>query len=82
MQPKKFPLPSMHIKVDDLIPATDAEKEYMVQMRPSSTFLKDGNNNRYKIYCIIAIRITAITSFATILSTVLSNILNSVLKLV
>ena len=42
MQPKKFPLPSMHIKVDDLIPATDAEKEYMVQMRPSSTFLKDG----------------------------------------
>ena len=42
MQKKKFPIPSMHINVDDLIPATDADKEYMVQMRPSSTFLKDG----------------------------------------
>lgn len=42
MQLKKFPLPSMHVNVDDFIPATDAEKEYMVQMRPSSTFFKDG----------------------------------------
>ncbi len=42
MQLKKFPFPSMHVDVDDFIPATDAEKEYMVQMRPSSTFFKDG----------------------------------------
>ena len=36
---KKF---TMHVDVDDLIPATDAEKEYIVQMRPSTTFFKDG----------------------------------------
>jgi len=42
MQKKKFPHLSMHVDVDDFIPATDAEKEYMVQMRPSSTFFKDG----------------------------------------
>ncbi len=41
MELKKFPF-SMHVDVDDFIPATDAEKEYMVQMRPSSTFFKDG----------------------------------------
>ncbi len=33
---------SMHVNVEDFIPATEAEKEYMVQMRPSSTFFKDG----------------------------------------
>ena len=33
---------SMHLDVDAFLPATDAEKEYMVQMRPSSTFFKDG----------------------------------------
>lgn len=33
---------SMHLDVDSFIPATNAEKEYMVQMRPSSTFFKDG----------------------------------------
>lgn len=33
---------SMHVNVDDFLPATAEEKEYMVQMRPSSTFLKDG----------------------------------------
>ena len=36
---KKF---TMHVDVDDFIPATDAEKEYIVQMRPSTTFFKDG----------------------------------------
>ena len=41
MELKKFPF-SMHVDMDDFIPATDAEKEYMVQMRPSSTFFKDG----------------------------------------
>lgn len=38
---KKNPL-SLHLNVEDFIPATDAEKEYMVQMRPSTTFFKDG----------------------------------------
>ncbi|MBQ6832620.1 MAG: ABC transporter permease [Oscillospiraceae bacterium] len=33
---------TMHVNVDDFLPATDAEKEYMVQMRPTSTFFKDG----------------------------------------
>lgn len=33
---------SLHVDLDDFIPATDEEKEYMVQMRPSSTFFKDG----------------------------------------
>lgn len=38
---KKFPL-TLHLNVDAFDPATDAEKEYMVQMRPSTTFFKDG----------------------------------------
>ena len=38
---KKNPL-TMHVNVDDFIPATGEEKEYMVQMRPSTTFFKDG----------------------------------------
>ena len=38
---KKKPF-SMHVDVDAFIPATEAEKEYMVQMRPPSTFFKDG----------------------------------------
>ncbi len=42
MEIKKTPKLSMHVKMDDFIPATDAEKEYMVQMRPSTTFFKDG----------------------------------------
>ncbi len=38
---KKFPF-SMHLNVDAFLPATEQEKEYMVQMRPASTFFKDG----------------------------------------
>ena len=41
MNTKKNPF-SLHVNLDDFIPATEAEKEYMVQMRPSSTFFKDG----------------------------------------
>jgi len=33
---------SMHVDVDAFLPASDEEKAYMVQMRPSSTFFKDG----------------------------------------
>jgi len=38
---EKKPL-SLHVDLEAFNPATDAEKEYMVQMRPSSTFFKDG----------------------------------------
>ena len=38
---KKNPL-SLQLDLEDFLPATDAEKEYMVQMRPSTTFFKDG----------------------------------------
>ncbi len=31
-----------HLDVEPFIPATDAEKAYMVRMRPPSTFFKDG----------------------------------------
>ena len=33
---------SMHVDLDAFIPATEDEKAYMVQMRPSSTFFRDG----------------------------------------
>ena len=33
---------SMHLDVDAFLPASAEEKAYMVQMRPSSTFFKDG----------------------------------------
>ena len=33
---------SMHVDVDDFIPATEEEKAYMVKMRPSTTFFRDG----------------------------------------
>lgn len=36
---KKF---NMHVDVEAFLPASDEEKAYMVQMRPSSTFFKDG----------------------------------------
>jgi len=38
---KKNPF-TLHVNMDDFIPATGEEKEYMVQMRPSTTFFKDG----------------------------------------
>ena len=38
---KKKPF-SFHVDLDAFTPATDEEKAYMVQMRPSSTFFKDG----------------------------------------
>lgn len=33
---------SMHLDTDAFMPASAEEKEYMVQMRPSSTFFRDG----------------------------------------
>ena len=53
----------MHVDVDAFVPATDAEKEYLVQMRPSSTFFKDGikrllKNKIATISLIVVILIT------------------------
>ncbi len=33
---------SLQVNMDNFLPASDKEKEYMVQMRPSTTFFKDG----------------------------------------
>ena len=42
---KKF---TMHVDLNSFIPATGEEKEYMVQMRPSSTFFRDGMKRPFK----------------------------------
>jgi oligopeptide transport system permease protein len=39
---KPFKAFSMHVDLDAFIPATEEDKKYMVQMRPSSTFFRDG----------------------------------------
>lgn len=54
---------SMQIDMDSFIPATDEEKEYMVQMRPSTTFFKDGMKRllRNKIATISMIVILLVT---------------------
>nr|MCR5537895.1 ABC transporter permease [Lachnospiraceae bacterium] len=68
---KKFPF-SMHVKVDDLLPASDEEKEYMVQMRPSSTFFKDGVKRllKNKVATVSFFIIVIITLSAVILPAV------------
>ena len=57
---KKF---TMHVDVDSFIPATDEEKAYMVQMRPSSTFFRDGMKRLFsnRIATISLILIVVIT---------------------
>lgn len=62
---------SMHIDVDAFIPATEAEKEYMVKMRPSSTFFKDGvrrllKNKVATVSLIVIIAITLMSIFIPI----------------
>ena len=64
---KKNPF-TMHVNMDDFIPATSEEKEYMVQMRPSTTFFKDGvkrllKNKIATISFIIIVLITLISIF-------------------
>ena len=43
----KSPL-SMQVDMEDFLPATEEEKAYMVQMRPSSTFFRDGCKRLFK----------------------------------
>ena len=45
MKKKKF---TFHVDLDMFTPASDKDKEYLVQMRPSSTFFKDGVKRLYK----------------------------------
>ena len=54
---------SLHVDLDDFLPATESEKEYMVKMRPSTTFFKDGMKRlmRNKIAAISMFLILAIT---------------------
>ena len=63
---KKF---TMHVDVDAFLPATDEEKAYMVQMRPSSTFFKDGVKRllKNKVATVSFILIVLITLTAIIL---------------
>ena len=60
---KKF---TMHVDVDSFIPATEEEKAYMVQMRPSSTFFRDGVKrllkNRVATVSLIIIVIITLSS--------------------
>ena len=59
---------SMHPDLDCFAPATEAEKEYMVQMRPSSTFFKDGVKRLKK-------NKVALVSFFVIIIVTLSSII-------
>ncbi len=57
---------SMHPDLDCFAPASEAEKEYMVQMRPSSTFFKDGvkrlMKNKIAVISFFVIVIIALSS--------------------
>lgn len=66
MQNKHF---SLHVNLDDFMPATEDEKAYMVQMRPSTTFFKDGMKRllKNKIATISMILIIVITLSAIII---------------
>ena len=57
---------SMHPDLDCFAPASAEEKEYMVQMRPSSTFFKDGckrlAKNRVALVSLIVIILITLSS--------------------
>ncbi|MBQ5670908.1 MAG: ABC transporter permease [Oscillospiraceae bacterium] len=57
---------SMHPDLDCFAPASEAEKEYMVQMRPPSTFFKDGCKrlvkNKVALVSLIVIVIITLSS--------------------
>ena len=64
----KKPL-SMHVDLDAFIPATNEEKKYMVQMRPSTTFFKDG------VKRLLKNKIATISFFVIVIVTLVSIIL-------
>ena len=57
---------SLHVDVEKLVPATEEEKEYIVKMRPSSTFFKDGAKrflkNKVATVSLIVVLIITLTS--------------------
>ena len=59
----------MQVDLDAFIPATEEEKEYLVKMRPSSTFLKDG------IIRLLKNKVAAISLFLVIFVALASIIL-------
>lgn len=65
---KKTPF-NIQINVDDLLPASNEDKAYMVKMRPSTTFFKDGVKRllKNKIATISLITIVIITLTSIIL---------------
>jgi len=65
---KKNPF-SLHVNMDDFLPATEAEKAYMVKMRPSTTFFKDGMKRllRNKVATVSLIVIVLIVLAAIII---------------
>ena len=64
---KKIPL-SLHVNVDSFIPATDKDKEYKMQMRPSSTFFKDGVKRLIKNkVALVSLIIIVLITLASIL---------------
>lgn len=62
---------TMHVDVNQFLPATDEEKAYIVQMRPSTTFFKDGckrflKNKVATVSLIIIILVTLSSIFIPI----------------
>lgn len=57
---------SLHIDADSFIPASDEEKNYIVQLRPSSTFFRDGVRrlvkNKVALFSLIIILIITVSS--------------------
>ena len=62
---------SMHVDVEDFLPASAEEKAYMVQMRPSTTFFKDGVKRllKNKIATLSLIVIVLVTLAALVVPT-------------
>lgn len=60
---------SLQVNLDEFLPATEEEKAYIVQMRPSTTFFKDGMKRLFhnKVATISLIVIVLITLSALIL---------------
>jgi len=60
---------SLHVDLDEFLPATEEEKAYMVQMRPSTTFFKDGMKRlfRNKIATLSLVIIVLVTLAALVI---------------
>ena len=59
--------PSFHLNVDDFLPATEAEKQNLVQMRPGVSFLKDAmrrlKRNKIAMISLAVILVIMVFSF-------------------